>query len=242
MDYYAQQMRSDDMRLQAMRDEQLRKKEQGLPSFQELERTPLTNADEDKYMYEEQPLPQSRSNGGGLARDGSVLQGVGVGYGRRTAGAAAAGAAGGYAQGTFGNGYGGYETLQHPPSLARRVSDVSGVTAGNAGVGAGGQGVEAPEDPQQAQAQDYGGYYGNQNHNCQLNLAVSYCADVLQTTKATTTRTSNDRTNTPTADSLTTPTTRKTATIPTLNRTIGVDQPHQEVTTKVFPSLTHHHP
>ncbi|ORX38553.1 hypothetical protein BD324DRAFT_649916 [Kockovaella imperatae] len=166
MDYYSNSFnRSDDMRLQALRDEQLRKKEQGLPSFQELERTPLTgtggNDAEDKYLYEEQPIPRSRSTGSGLARDGSVLQGVGLGYGRRMPGGA--GAAEAYPQGTFGNGYGGYETLQQPPSLARRISNSSGVTAGNAGVGAGGQGVEAPEVPQN-QSGGYGGYYG-QNHN-----------------------------------------------------------------------------
>ena len=153
--YYANQNRPDDFRLQAMRDEQIRKQEQGLPNFQELERTPLTSGpsdNEDKYLYEEQPMQASN---GRLARDGSVLTGVGMGYGRR-----GPNEQGGLQQGTFGNGYGGYETLQ-PPSLARRVSSGSGVTAGNAGVGAGGQGVEGPEP------QGYEQYYGDQQHNCE---------------------------------------------------------------------------
>jgi hypothetical protein len=147
----------DDMRLHAIRDEQLRKKEQGLPSFQELERTPL-NAPEDQYLQDE-PISSSRPNGG-LARDGSLLQGVGMGYGRRTP--------------RSDQGY-GYDTLQQP-SVARRMSTASGMTAGNAGVGAGPGGVDVPPVPPIPQ-QGYGGYYGNQQHNCESNELLVFEAD-----------------------------------------------------------------
>jgi len=148
---------ADDMRLQAIRDEQVRKKEQGLPSFQELERTPLTNAEEeDKYLYEDtQPMP------GSLRRDGSVVQGVGVGYGRKNSRTPMNGQQG-YG-GPYGQqeGYGSYADLAPVPP-ARRPSAASGVTlAGNAGLGAGGEGVD------RAQPQGYGGYYGNAQHNCE---------------------------------------------------------------------------
>jgi hypothetical protein len=143
---------ADEMRLHAIRDEQLRKKEQGLPSFQELERTPLTNGDtEDKYLYEDE-----RTMPGGLRRDGSVLHGVGVGYGRRnnssgggvpyqayTAGAAAGAAAGAYAA----------------PLSQRRLSGSTVVGPGAAGIGAGGVGMERPEP-----AAGYGNTYYDQGH------------------------------------------------------------------------------
>lgn len=109
---------SDDMRLMAIRDEERRKKEQGLPNFQELERAPLT-ADEDKYLYEE--VPPAQTMPGGLRRDGSVVQGVGQGYGRRTPK------------------NGGYTGLNRAPTSG------SAYTAGAAGLGSGGAGVERPD-------------------------------------------------------------------------------------------------
>jgi hypothetical protein len=125
---------TDNMRLQALRDEQIRKKEQGLPSFQELERTPLTNDQEDKYLYEEQNQQPAQST---LGSNSSVVQGVGVGYGRRTPGSQGAG---GYAQ------YGQHDqyALQPPPGVARRGSTSTTSGPGAAGVGAGGAGVEVP--------------------------------------------------------------------------------------------------
>jgi hypothetical protein len=121
--YYGGNNGADEMRLHAIRDEQARKKEQGLPSFQELERTPLTNGDdgtEDKYLVDEE-----RTMPGGLRRDGSVLQGVGMGYGRRTP-------ANAYA-------------APYAPGLSRRQSGSTLAGPGAAGVGAGGVGVEQPE-------------------------------------------------------------------------------------------------
>jgi hypothetical protein len=128
----------DDMRLHAIRDEQIRKqnqKEQGLPSFSELERQPLTagGVDKDEYVtYQDDRvgampggMPGQGQPRNGLARDGSVLNGVGVGYGRRTprndqsVAGPTLGYGGGYAQ-----------------------SLVS--SAGAAGVGAGGGGVDQP--------------------------------------------------------------------------------------------------
>ena len=160
--YYAGQGQTDDMRLQALRDEQLRKKEQGLPNFQELERTPLTtDQDEDKYLYEERP---------NVRRDGSLVQGVGVGYGRRHGGGSAAGGSQvGYGAG--GPGYGGsqagYDHLQAPVGVARRDSIVSSTMGpGAAGVGAGGQGVESAN-------QNYDQYYGGNGQNgCELSTAL----------------------------------------------------------------------
>ena len=146
----------NDMRLQAVRDEQLRKKEQGLPSFQELEQTPLASDEEDKHLFEETPMGNS-----GLARDGSVLQGVGMGYGRRPQ-AQHQNSSGYSSAHGYGNGYGNYDNLP-PPGVGRRISASSGITAGNAGVGAGGRAVESAAQQQQ---QGYAGYYGNSNHNC----------------------------------------------------------------------------
>lgn len=59
--------RDEDLRLDALRDEQKRQKEQGLPNFPEYERMPLTQ-NEDKYLYSEA---------------GDAVPSVGVGYGRR---------------------------------------------------------------------------------------------------------------------------------------------------------------
>jgi len=147
--YYAGQNQTDDMRLQALRDEQIRKKEQGLPSFQELERTPLTtDQDEDKYLYEERP---------NVRRDGSLVQGVGVGYGRRNGG----GSGYGGSQAGYGGSQAGYDHLQAPPGVARRDSVVSSTMGpGAAGVGAGGQGVESAN-------QNYDQYYGNGPDGCE---------------------------------------------------------------------------
>lgn len=183
---------TEDMRLLALRDEQLRKKEQGLPNFQELERTPLTAGEgEDKYLYEE-PQAQAQPTAGmsGLRRDGSVVQGVGMGYGRRTPGGAQNGGQQGYGGGWNPQGqYGGYRGGLQPVPVARRPSAAGTMmtNSGNAGVGAGGQGVES-EEPQ-----DYGGYYGNQQHNCESSLNVSRrLLSQLQTmTTTTTTRTSS---------------------------------------------------
>ena len=153
----------DDMRMQAIRDEQIRKKEQGLPSFQEYERTPLTSGgaeEEDKYMYED-----AQSQPRGLNRDGSLVQGVGVGYGRRANRTPSNGQMRHRGQP---DGYGNYSDLAPvPPAVSRRPSTTSGVSsAGNAGFGAGGGGVE------RAQPEGYGGYYGNAQHNCRSLLSI----------------------------------------------------------------------
>ena len=141
--------RPDDMRMHAIRDEQLRKKEQGLPNFQELERTPLAADGDDKYLYEDQQ-PQ-----GALRRDGSLVQGVGMGYGRKTpVSAGRAGYQNGYAQG-----YGGYGAPG--ANMQRRMSATT--SAGEfAGVGAGGAGVDRPE---YGNTGGYGSYGGE--HNCE---------------------------------------------------------------------------
>lgn len=122
----------DEMRLHALRDEQLRKqnqKEQGLPSFQELERQPLTGVgEEDKYLEDERTMP------GALRRDGSVLNGVGVGYGRRTP----------RAEDQYG--YGGPARGLTPASAYGRVAQSEVSSAGNAGVGSGGGGVDVPQN------------------------------------------------------------------------------------------------
>lgn len=65
-------------RMQALQAEQARKKEAGLPSFPDYERTPLTAQEEEDNKYlQEEPTPA-------LRRDGSLIQNVGVGYGRKT--------------------------------------------------------------------------------------------------------------------------------------------------------------
>lgn len=167
---YYHQGGPDDMRMQAIRDEQLRKKEQGLPGFQEHERTPLTAGEgEDKYLHEDQQLMP-----GSLRRDGSVVQGVGMGYGRKNSRTpmnvqgyprggvdSQQGYPGGWAPQ---DGYGNYTDLA-PVPVARRPSVASGLTsAGGAGIGAGGGGVERNEP------QRYGGYYGNGQQNCESVL------------------------------------------------------------------------
>jgi hypothetical protein len=112
----------DAMRMDAIRDEQLRKKEQGLPSFAAFERAPLND---DKYDEPAQNMP------GALRRDGSLVSGVGVGYGRRTDARTPVD------NGNYNAGYG------YPPAgLGRRPSDSMMTDAGDAGLGAGGQGVE----------------------------------------------------------------------------------------------------
>lgn len=147
------------MRLDALRDEELRKKEQGLPGFATLETMPLTAAVGDDYGYNQyQHQHQQQQMPGALRRDGSVVNGVGVGYGRRTPGGSSAAAAhdpyhtGGSPWDPHGGGgYGGNAGLV-PPQAARRLSgsdgmSMSGMTvsnAGQAGLGAGGAGVEQP--------------------------------------------------------------------------------------------------
>lgn len=139
------------MRLDALRDEELRKKEQGLPTFQTLETTPLTaRGEEDKYLDDgHQQMP------GGLRRDGSVVNGVGMGYGRRNpdtvaynvgyAGGSPWDPSGGMGSGS-GTGYAGNGGLM-PPQPARRLSGSDMLSnAGQAGLGAGGGGVENPNN------------------------------------------------------------------------------------------------
>lgn len=124
--------RDQDMRMHAIRDEERRKYQQDLPSFQPYEREPLNPTPEDKYLYDDTPVPYQ----------GTGVQGVGMGYGRRNgapnpyAQAAGAGVAGGYA-----GGYGQTLGVQRAPS-----SGSSMLTAGNAGVGAGGDGVDPRPD------------------------------------------------------------------------------------------------
>ncbi|WWD18982.1 hypothetical protein CI109_103439 [Kwoniella shandongensis] len=166
------------MRMMAIDNERARKQkqaEQGLPSFQEL--VPLKDDGEDKYLYENNQtaaLPQQQQQRimpGGLRRDGSVLQGVGVGYGRRNNAtpsndpyATAAGGVNGY-PGGWAQPQGGYHGIQPPAPVARRLSDVT--SAGDfVGVGAGGAGVE------RTQPQGYGGaggpgggYYGEHQYD-----------------------------------------------------------------------------
>lgn len=158
----------DEMRMQAIRDEQLRKKEQGLPGFQsnDYERTPLTNGaeEEDKY-YVEEPQHQPQPQVGGLQPDGSLVQGVGMGYGRRGNRAPGPGPQG---YGGQQDGYGNYTDLAPiRPVPARTPSTGSGLTsAGNAGLGAGGGGVESNRQP------GYGGYNGNGQNNCELRQSI----------------------------------------------------------------------
>ncbi|WWC90795.1 uncharacterized protein L201_005732 [Kwoniella dendrophila CBS 6074] len=142
-------------------------KEQDLPSFQPYIRE---NNDEDKYLIEPQNQPQQQQQ---LRRDGSVLQGVGMGYGRKTSKSPSNDPyanpynnQNGYNQ-QYGN---GYNNIAAPPPVARRLSDAT--NAGDfVGVGAGGAGVDRPQPPRQ---QQYGGQdyyndpYGNgsdQGHN-----------------------------------------------------------------------------
>lgn len=153
------------MRMMAIDNERRRKQaqEQGLPSFQEL--APLKDDEEDKYLIEPQREQQN------LARNGSVVQGVGVGYGRRNNRTPV----NEYSQQPGGFAWGqprGYQTLQNiqaPPRAVRRLSDAT--SAGDfVGIGAGGAGVDIPPVPTLTQhqplQQGYGqGYYGeNQSH------------------------------------------------------------------------------
>lgn len=123
-DYYrAPSGGPDAMRMDAIRDEQVRQKEQGLPSFASYERTPLTN-DEDKYQADD----PAHNMPGALRRDGSLVQGVGMGYGKRTGPQDTADYNVGYSNGQAG--------------MGRRPSDSMMTDAGDAGLGAGGPGVE----------------------------------------------------------------------------------------------------
>ncbi|WWC63202.1 uncharacterized protein I303_105802 [Kwoniella dejecticola CBS 10117] len=143
------------MRMMAIDNERQRKQkqEQGLPSFQEL----VKDDGEDKYLIE--PQQHQQQTQGGLRRDGSVLQGVGMGYGRR------ANKSPPNEYNNIPGGWGsnnGYQNIAAPPPVARRLSDTT--TAGDfVGVGAGGGGVDRPQQQQQ-----YGGgngYYDQQYGN-----------------------------------------------------------------------------
>ncbi|KAL7423412.1 hypothetical protein Q5752_000992 [Cryptotrichosporon argae] len=159
----------DEMRLHAIRDEQLRQKEAGLPGFTEAERAPLAGADdaEDKYLYEDAPATNTNGLGRPLRRDGSVLQGVGVGYGRR------GGARAGARDAPDGPGYppGAYPASAYGDSV---------VGAGAAGIGAGPAGVDAPPPPQQQRGYGYDGYgqsyeaYPDQGQDYYANNANRY--------------------------------------------------------------------
>jgi hypothetical protein len=154
----------DRMRLDALRDEELRKKEQGLPNFATLETVPLTARDDDDAVgggHHHMP--------GALRRDGSVVNGVGVGYGRRTGGGATPvnDPYAGYGYNGNGNanginpwdpnaGYAGHGGLA-APQAARRLSGSDMTNAGQAGLGAGGGGVEQP-------GVGYGYYGQSQGH------------------------------------------------------------------------------
>ncbi|KIR99659.1 hypothetical protein L804_03291 [Cryptococcus deuterogattii 2001/935-1] len=168
------------MRMMAIDNERQRKQaqEQGLPSFQEL--TPLKDEEEDKYLIEPQRDQQN------LARNGSVVQGVGVGYGRRNNRTPV----NEYSQqpGAFAWGQPkGYQTLQNiqaPPRAARRLSDAT--SAGDfVGIGAGGAGVDVPPVPtltqHQLPQQGYGqGYYGEHQYNEQSGQYGQNYADQNQ--------------------------------------------------------------
>lgn len=117
--------RDQDMRLHAIRDEERRKYQQDLPSFQPYEREPLNPAPpEDKFLYDDSPPIH-----------GTGVQGVGIGYGRR------GGAPNPYAQAAPPTSYGQNLGVQRQPSTGSSM-----MTAGNAGVGAGGEGVDQPRN------------------------------------------------------------------------------------------------
>lgn len=105
--------RDEQLRMQAIRDDKLRQNEQDLPNFATFERQPLTSDVDDKYYYEEagNAVPALRHD------NGQGIQGVGVGYGRRT----------------------GNANVQRQPSVGSTITQ-----AGAAGLGAGGAGVEVP--------------------------------------------------------------------------------------------------
>ncbi|KLT38539.1 hypothetical protein CC85DRAFT_27064 [Cutaneotrichosporon oleaginosum] len=135
--------RDHDMRLHAIRDEERRKYEQDLPSFQPFEREPLNpGPPEDKYLYDAPPV-----------ETGTGVHGVGVGYGRRN------GTPNPYAQAAAPpTSYGQTLGVRRQPSTGSSM-----LTAGNAGVGAGGEGVDQPRN-------EYG-YAGQREQiadNCEL--------------------------------------------------------------------------
>ncbi|ODN92733.1 hypothetical protein L198_05527 [Cryptococcus wingfieldii CBS 7118] len=164
------------MRMMAIDSERARKQqqEQGLPGFQEI--TPLKDESEEQYLIQHNALPVQNRDGG-LGRNASRVSGVGVGYGRRNHRTPA----NDYAM-AGGNGYGGwdqprgYQNIQAPPPVARRLSDAT--SAGDfVGVGAGGGGVESsppvPPLPSQTPA---GGYGGPQNYYNELPAQGQYGA------------------------------------------------------------------
>ncbi|WVQ74863.1 hypothetical protein IAR50_004470 [Cryptococcus sp. DSM 104548] len=157
------------MRMMAIDSERSRKQqqEQGLPGFQEI--TPLKDDSEEQYLIQHNVVPVQTRGDGGLGRNASMVSGVGVGYGRRNNRTPA----NDYVM-AGGNGYGGwgqprgYQNLQAPPPVARRLSDAT--SAGDfVGVGAGGGGVDSsppvPPLPSQTPATGYGAqqnYYNEQ--------------------------------------------------------------------------------
>ncbi|WRT68337.1 uncharacterized protein IL334_005313 [Kwoniella shivajii] len=163
------------MRMMAIDNERTRKQkqEQGLPSFQGLVKD---DSDEDKYLIEpsQQQQQQQPSN---LRRDGSVLQGVGMGFGRRTARSPANdpysdqnGNGNGYPGGWSQQPSGGYQTIAAPPPVARRLSDST--SAGDfVGVGAGGAGVE------RSNQYANGGYYGENQYGSDQGHGTGYGQD-----------------------------------------------------------------
>ncbi|WVN90222.1 uncharacterized protein L203_105458 [Cryptococcus depauperatus CBS 7841] len=148
------------MRMMAIDNERQRKakQEQDLPSFQEL--TPLKDDGEEQYLIEHSVVP-AQNHDQNLARNGSVLQGVGVGYGRRTPRTHTP--ASDYtvqSQNPYVWGQSGYQNIQPPAPAMRRLSGAT--SAGDfVGVGAGSAGVQQPPP---VPAQQYGGNYADHNY------------------------------------------------------------------------------
>lgn len=131
-------------RMQALQAEQARKNETDLPSFPDYERTPLTaHVDDDaKYLQEEPPA---------LRRDGSVINNVGVGYGRKTPQQPAW-----QTQDPYANTNAGYGSRRTPSMRSQTTSagDFAGV-----GAGAGAAAAAAGYAAHQQQQQPSHGYY-----------------------------------------------------------------------------------
>jgi hypothetical protein len=141
--------RDQDMRLHAIRDEERRKYEQDLPSFQPYEREPLNpTRPEEQYLYDDTPAPQ-----------GTGVHGVGMGYGRR------GGAPNPYAQAAPPTSYGQNLGVQRQPSTGSSM-----MTAGNAGVGAGGEGVDQPRNEY-----GYAGQREQMTDNCEWHERGACC-------------------------------------------------------------------
>jgi len=126
--------RDEDLRLTAIQNEHRRQTEQGLPAFPEMERMPLTNRTEDKYLYDD---------------EADHIPSVGAGYGRRDNAAPLHNSQ----QYDYNYSYG----------VAGHEYDPSITTAGAAGVGAGGAGVAATGH-QYGSYDNYGGYDAHGAH------------------------------------------------------------------------------